>query len=95
MPSNTQDENGVFDTDFNISVESLYKRTISYIQSLQSESSVKITPSFKKLIMARTLAKVNYVRTIKGYDNKEIYTQNFTGDYALDIIEFDLSNFAT
>jgi hypothetical protein len=94
MPSNTQDINAVFDTNFEVSEEELYKRAIAYIQSLKSESTINITPSFKKLVMAGTLAKVRYTTTIRGYDTETIYTQDYSGDYILDNIEFDLANFA-
>lgn len=95
MPSNTQDVNATFDTTIDISEEVLYRRCVSYIQTLKSQSTVKITPSFKKMIMAGTVAKVRFSQTIKGYDTKTIYTQDYSDDYILDNIEFDLANFAS
>jgi hypothetical protein len=93
-PANTQNTAGNFDTVPEITEEVLYKRAVAYIQSLKTNTTLTINPTYKKLVLAGTKAKVSYKRVIKGYDGQPLYTQDFSGDYILDNIDLDVNSFA-
>lgn len=92
--SNTQDSSGTFDTTIEITEEVLYKRTVAYIQSLGTQSVLKVQPTFKSFVLAGTQVNVDYLEKITGYDGAEIYTQQYKGSYSLDDVELDISSFA-
>jgi hypothetical protein len=89
--STTQTESGVFNTQVEITEEVLYKRTVAYIQAMQSQPTLSINPTYKRLIMPGTKAIVDYTQDIKDYSGQVIYTQEYKGSFIFDVVEEDLA----
>ena len=94
-PSNTEDQSGENTTTVDITEEVLYRRTISYIQSLQSKPVLEVVPQFKNIVLAGATAVVKYTQELKGYDGSILYSQCFDGDYILDNLQYNLSDFVS
>lgn len=93
-PSNTQDDQGNFTTQTEVSEEVLYRRAVSYIQASQSQSILSTNLNLKQFTLAGTVADVEYKENINDYDNTTIYTQDYSGTYLLDNLTFNFNDFA-
>jgi hypothetical protein len=91
--SNTEDVDGNVDVQNQVSEELMYRRAIWYIQAMNNFDTYNINPIIKKIILAGTLAKMDFVsNTIKldgsTYNNVSIIDNKIVDNlnYNLDTI---------
>lgn len=74
-----------------ISEEMLYKRTIWYASTMSEEDTVNINPSIKKIVLAGSLAKMQFIDNTKDHDGSIKTDVSITQDKILDNLTYNLN----
>jgi hypothetical protein len=89
--SNTEDSNGSTQVNNEVSEQLLYRRAIWYLSAMSNEDTYSIKPIIKKIILAGTLAKMDFVSNTTGQDDSQKTNISITDNRIFDNLTYNLN----